>query len=214
MTAVLFDLDGTLLDTLTDLTESVNATMTHFGCPTHSPQAVRAMVGNGVRNLVASALPGRADDPDVDTALAFYRAHYDAHYQDHTGPYPGVIRAMEEIAALCPVGIVSNKHDLAVKGLAKTHFAGVYALGERAGIPRKPAPDMLFRALEDLGCSRCIYIGDSEVDILTAQNAGVRCLSVTWGFRDEKQLLEAGAAELWDTPATIGEKIEEMIHGK
>lgn len=211
MTAVLFDLDGTLLDTLTDLTESVNATMTHFGCPTHSPQAVRAMVGNGVRNLVASALPGRADDPDVDTALAFYRAHYDAHYQDHTGPYPGVIRAMEEIAALCPVGIVSNKHDLAVKGLAKTHFAGVYALGERAGIPRKPAPDMLFRALEDLGCSRCIYIGDSEVDVLTAQNAGARCISVTWGFRDAPQLLEAGAQVLCGDARQLPQLVKKLL---
>lgn len=210
MTAVLFDLDGTLLDTLTDLTASVNATMEAFGCPVLSRERVRALVGNGVRNLIANALP-QDRQGDLEQALAFYRAHYDAHYQDHTGPYPGVAEALAAVAGLCPVGIVSNKPHGAVVGLARVHFPGVYALGQQEGIPHKPDPGMLRAALKELGCSRCVYIGDSEVDVLTAQNAGAQCVSVTWGFRDEAQLRQAGAKVLCGDARQLPRLVRELL---
>lgn len=209
-TAVLFDLDGTLMDTLQDLTDSVNYTLAQFGLPGKNAAQVRRLVGHGARNLVAQAVNGQADP---EAALAVYWAHYVAHCRDHTAPYPGVLEVLETLKTRYPVGIVSNKPDDQVQILCREYFPGVYALGESPAIPKKPAPDMLLRAMKDLGADRCVYVGDGETDVLTAQNAGMPCLSVLWGFRDREDLEAVGAehfcACVQQLPGLIGELIKE-----
>ena len=211
MTAILFDLDGTLLNTLEDLADAVNASLTHFGCPTRTTDEVRQFVGNGAERLIRLALPGRADDPDAADVLAFFKPYYAAHSQVKTCPYAGVMEALAEVKRDFPVAIVSNKPDEAVKILCKQYFGDVYAIGQSSKLPRKPAPDMVHHALAALGADRCIYVGDSEVDVLTAQNAGVPCLSVLWGFRDRNVLLEAGATCFCEDPRDLLKKLKEMM---
>mgnify|MGYP003301512960 FL=1 len=211
MSAILFDLDGTLLNTLDDLADAVNVTLTHFGCPERSLEEVRQFVGNGAERLIRLALPGKADDPDVFTVLAYFKDYYAVHAQVKTRPYDGVLEALEEVKKEFPVAIVSNKPDGAVKLLCKQYFGDVYALGESSGCPRKPAPDMVHKAMEAIGAQSCIYVGDSEVDVLTAQNAGVPCLSVLWGFRDRNVLEEAGAAYFCEDPKDLLKALKEMI---
>ena len=207
---LLFDLDGTLLDTLQDLADSVNHTLALYGCPLRTTQQVRSFVGNGVRNLIARALPGTPDDPDTDRVLQDYLTYYAAHNQDVTVPYPGILEMLEQLKDY-PIGIVSNKAHADVVQLCNQFFPGIYALGEQADRPRKPAPDMLYHAMQHFGCQQCIYIGDSEVDIATAKNAGVPCISVTWGFRDRAQLLQAGAIRLCDRPNALPDAIKECL---
>ncbi len=209
---VLFDLDGTLLNTLEDLADAVNYTLHHFGCPERSLEEVRKFVGNGVRNLLTKALPGREDDPDFEEVLQVYTTYYGAHSQDKTKPYAGILEAMTQISAKYPVAIVSNKHDSAVKSLCAHYFPGFYALGETQGCPRKPAPDVVYKVMEDLGVEKCVYVGDSEVDVLTAKNAGVPCVSVLWGFRDREVLVEHGAQYFCENAAKLLETIEETLH--
>lgn len=209
---ILFDLDGTLFDTLEDLTASVNASMDAFGCPRRSREEVRRFVGNGARRLIVQSLPG--GDSRVDEVLAFYQAHYEAHCRDTAAPYPGIMEALAELRENYSLGIVSNKPDGAVKALCGEYFPGIYALGESPDCPRKPAPDMLYRAMETLGVDRCVYVGDSEVDIATARNAGLPCISVCWGFRDEETLTAAGAEVLCREAAALPKMIEEIFHGK
>lgn len=211
MTAVLFDLDGTLLNTLDDLADSVNATLTHFGCPERTNDEVRRFVGNGAERLIRQALPGQANDPAVLDVLAYFKDYYAAHSQQKTRPYEGILEALEEIKREFPVAIVSNKPDNAVKILCNQYFGNVYALGESNLCPRKPAPDMVRKAMEAIGAERCIYVGDSEVDVRTAENAGVPCLSVLWGFRDREMLLEAGATHFCESPEDLLKTIREMI---
>lgn len=210
-TAVLFDLDGTLLDTLEDLADSTNAALTQLGYPRRTLEEVRRFVGNGARRLMEQAVP---EGGDADAAYNAFRAYYDSHSQIKTAPYPGILAALEKIQEKHPVAIVSNKPDSAVKILCSQYFPGIYARGESADCPRKPAPDMVFQAMQALGCSRCIYVGDSEVDVLTAQNAGVPCLSVLWGFRDKDQIEAAGGTVFCAAPGELPDKIEEMIHGQ
>ncbi len=209
-TGILWDLDGTLLDTLSDLHNAVNAALTAFGCPTRSLEEVRRFVGNGAYRLIASSLPGKADDPEVDAVLAAFRAYYKDHDRDATRPYPGIPEMLSSLDM--PMGIVSNKPDAAVKRLCADFFPGIYARGEVEGIARKPAPEGLFAAMQDLGIDRCIYIGDSEVDIETAKNAGIPCLSVTWGFRTQAQLEDAGGTHFCHQVAQLPEKIKELIY--
>ena len=211
MTALLFDLDGTLLNTLDDLADAVNATLTHFGCPVRTTEEVRQFVGNGAERLIRLALPGNADDPDVSQVLSYFKDYYAAHAQIKTCPYDGVLEALAEIQKEFPVAIVSNKPDGAVKLLCKQYFGDIYALGESGQCPRKPAPDMVHKAMEAIGADRCIYVGDSEVDVLTAQNAGVPCLSVLWGFRDGNVLEEAGATHFCEDPNDLLTILKEMI---
>ena len=211
MTAILFDLDGTLLNTLDDLADAVNATLAHFGCPPRTVEEVRCFVGNGAERLIRLALPGKADDPDALQVLSWFKDYYGAHAQIKTRPYEGVLQALEEVAAAYPVAIVSNKPDGAVKLLCKQYFGDVYSLGESSLCPRKPAPDMVHRAMEAIGAETCIYVGDSEVDVLTAKNAGVPCLSVLWGFRDRQTLLDAGATHFCETPADLLHCLKDMI---
>ena len=207
---VLFDLDGTLLNTLDDLAAAVNYALRYFGCPERTLEEVRTFVGNGVRNLLTKALPGKADDPDFEDVLKVYTEYYAEHSQDETRPYAGVLEAMAKVSAKYPVAVVSNKHDSAVKTLCEYYFPGYYALGEVPGCPRKPNPDMVYLAMKNIGVDTCIFVGDSEVDVLTAKNAGVPCLSVLWGFRDRQMLEENGAKYFCEDPARLPECIEKL----
>ena len=211
MKAILFDLDGTLLNTLDDLADAVNHTLIHFGCPPRTTDEVRQFVGNGALRLIRLALPGNPEDPDEESVLDYFRTYYAAHSQVKTSPYAGIPEALTEVMREFPVAIVSNKPDNAVKILCGQYFPGVYALGESNACPRKPAPDMVYKAMEAIGAERCIYVGDSEVDVLTARNAGVPCLSVLWGFRDKETLVEAGADHFCERPADLLKILKEMM---
>ena len=210
-TGILFDLDGTLLDTLQDLTDATNHTLAHFGCPPRTLDEVRRFVGNGARQLIRLALPGTENDPDVEEVLAYYQTYYAAHSQIKTSPYKGILAALEQLGKKYPIAIVSNKPDVAVKLLCKEYFGDVFALGETDDCPRKPAPDMLYKGMAAIGVDSCIYVGDSEVDVLTAKNAGLKCLSVLWGFRDKACLEEAGAQYFCDVPADLPQMLESMM---
>ena len=168
-------------------------------------------MGNGAQRLIRLALPGKADDPDEQEVLRWFKDYYAAHSQIKTCPYGGILEALAEVKREFPVAIVSNKPDNAVKILCDRYFPGVFALGQSDACPRKPAPDMVFKAMEAIGADRCIYVGDSEVDVLTAQNAGAPCLCVLWGFRDKETLLAAGAEHFCERPADLFKKLREMI---
>ena len=211
MTGILFDLDGTLLDTLQDLTDAVNYTLEQYGYPTRTLEQIRQAVSNGARNLIAQSMAGEKDDARIDQALATYQAYYAAHCQDKTKPYDGVMEALERLKGVCPMGIVSNKPDKAVKRLCADYFPGVYALGESSACPRKPAPDMVYLAMKELGMDRCIYVGDSDVDIVTANNAGVPCLSVLWGFRDRDCLEAAGGTHFCEKTEDLAAALLQML---
>lgn len=215
-TAILFDLDGTLLDTLQDLTDSVNYALDQYGCPHRTPQEVRGYLGNGARQLIALALP-QGHSLDVDAVLSTYRGHYNAHCQDKTKPYEGILEAMAQLEKHYSLAVVSNKPDQAVKLLCPRYFGDVFALGEAADCPRKPAPDMLYKAMKAIGAENCVYVGDSEVDVLTAKNAGCPCIAVSWGFRDRAVLEEAGAKYICDHPAQLPGMVESVLgenHGQ
>lgn len=211
-TVILFDLDGTLLDSLGDLTDSTNYTLAQYGCPPRTMEEIRSFIGNGAEYLIRMALPGKESDPPVADALATYKAYYATHARIKTKPYDGILEALEEISRRYPVGIVSNKPDIATKALAKELFGGIPAWGESADCQRKPAPDMLHKAVQEMGADRCIYVGDSEVDVQTAKNAGCKCLAVLWGFRDKQVLLDAGAENLCASPADMVRMIEELCN--
>lgn len=197
---VIFDLDGTLLDTLDDLTDSVNYAMQKFGFSAHTRAEIRAFLGNGAPTLLERSIPQGVQNPAYEAALAAFKAYYAEHCEDKTKPYEGV---PEMLAGLKKEGyhlaIVSNKFDGAVKKLCQKYFREFISvsIGESAEVKRKPAPDTVRRALRELGCdaSRAVYVGDSEVDIQTAKNAGLPCISVTWGFRSEERLRSEGAPE-------------------
>ncbi len=197
--AIIWDLDGTLLDTLQDLTASVNAALQTQGCPKRTLEEVRSFVGNGVRNLMLRAMPEGREDLDFEALFRAFRAHYAEHDNDATAPYPGVMPLLQALHAKgIAMAVVSNKLDRAVKKLCAAHFGGMIpvAIGDREGVPRKPAPDSVLEAMELLGAADAIYIGDSEVDIATAKNAGLPCICVSWGFRPEEALRAAGAEEI------------------
>lgn len=207
MTGILFDLDGTLLNTLDDLMDAVNHTMEVFGYPRHSREEVRRFVGNGAGLLLQLSVPqGR----DWQEPLAAFQSYYREHCQIKTAPYPGIMEALYALKKY-PLAIVSNKPDAAVKKLCAQYFPGIYAQGEQPGCPRKPSPDMVRIAMEHIGVDRCIYVGDSEVDVLTAHNAAVPCLSVLWGFRDRVEIQAAGESRFCEIPAQMPAILEEMI---
>ena len=195
---VLFDLDGTLLDTLEDICGAANHTLRELGYPERTLAEMRRFVGNGAEMQMRRALGADADEETVAKALALYKPYYAAHCQIKTKPYAGVLELMAALKAEgFRLAVVSNKPDEAMRPLVAQHFGALadIAMGETAQRRRKPAPDMVNDALAALGAdkSRAVYVGDSEVDIETARNAGIPCISVTWGFRDREQLLEAGA---------------------
>ena len=204
---ILFDLDGTLLDTLGDLTDATNYALRQHGYPERSIGEIRRFVGNGAANQMRLSVPEGAD---YEPVLATYKPYYDAHCQIKTAPYPGVPEALEELKDY-PMAVVSNKPHSAVTVLARQYFGDIYARGEKADCPRKPAPDMVHRTMEALGIEKCVYVGDSEVDVKTARNAGVPCLAVLWGFRD-KEVLEAEGAEFFcDDPKNLVNDIKKII---
>ena len=200
--AILFDLDGTLLDTLEDMADALNRTMDHFALPRRSLREVRSFVGNGARRLVE--LAAGAEGGRLEEILAVYKEDYDRNYLIKTAPYPGIMALLDRLhEAGCLVGIVSNKPDSTVQSLSDALFEGKadISVGEKAGIRRKPAPDTVLAAMEALGVTKeeTVYVGDSEVDVMTARAAGVPCISVTWGFRDRDVLEKAGAETFADT---------------
>lgn len=200
MIGILFDLDGTLLDTLEDLMDGVNYALRQFHYPERSREEVRCFVGNGAARLMEKAVPeGKDWKPVFDCFQVYYREHC----RVKTQPYPGILEALAELGKTYPLGIVSNKPDAAAKALCAEYFPGVYARGESPDCPRKPAPDMVHMAMQSMGLDRCIYVGDSEVDVLTAVNAGVPCLSVLWGFRKESEIRPAGKSDFCSTPAEL-----------
>lgn len=205
--AIVFDLDGTLLDTLDDLWLSVNYTMDKFGFPHRGRREVRGFLGNGVRVLVEKSLPEDKKDM-TDECLSVFKAYYDVHKDDNTRPYDGVIDMLKAVrAAGLKSAIVSNKYDAAVQQLKNVTFNGLvdFAVGEGNGIKTKPAPDGVLLALKNLGVSKdeAVYVGDSEVDLKTAENSGLKCVAVTWGFRDRDFLIECGAKNVIDATCEL-----------
>lgn len=210
-TGVIFDLDGTLLDTLEDLHRCTNYVLRQYGCPPRSLTEIRQFVGNGARRQIQLALPGEEDDPPLDEVLAAYQTYYHAHCRTATCPYPGTLQALDAIREKYPVAVVSNKPHEAVAELCREFFGEIYALGATPDSPRKPAPDMIRRAMVDIGVDRCVYVGDSEVDVATARNAGVPCLTVLWGFRDREELEKAGAAHFCEKAEDLLPMLQRLI---
>ena len=199
---VLFDLDGTLLNTLDDLADSVHHTLTVHGCPARSREEVRSFLGTGSRRLMAQALPQGEDTPDFEQLLGEYKEWYNTHCMVRTDFYPGVAQVLERLKQEgCAVAVVSNKHAAAASRLKEKFFPDLLAMGQTESIRRKPAPDMVEAALEKLGRTKegAVYVGDSEVDLETARNAGLPCILVSWGFRGRKALEPLGADHLVDT---------------
>ncbi|MDD7221810.1 MAG: HAD family hydrolase [Oscillospiraceae bacterium] len=197
----IFDMDGTILETLEDMCASVNVTMDHVGYPRRTMDEVRRFVGNGAAKLIERCMPAGAEDPRYPAALEFYRAYYDAHAQIKTGPYPGIPELLNQLSREgVRLAVVSNKPDEAVRALTERYFPGVFpvAIGNRDGWATKPAPDSVYEAMCLLGARResTVYVGDSDVDVDTARNAGLDSVIVTWGFRDEDFLRAHGAQHL------------------
>ena len=207
--AIVFDLDGTLLDTLEDLEAAVNAALSVCGLPLRTKDEVRRFIGNGIAKLMERAVGERTDCKEA--ALAEFKRYYAEHCKDKTKPYHGIMELLHTLQEKgVKTAVLSNKADFAVKKLAKGYFHGLLleAVGENEaeGIRKKPAPDSLLAVMESLGVGThsTVYVGDSEVDIQTAQNAGVECISVTWGFKDRDFLIENGATILVDS-------VEELL---
>lgn len=211
-TTIVFDLDGTLLNTLEDLQGSVNAAMRLCGFPEHTLEEIRCFVGNGIQRLMELSVPEGKKNPQFDKALRAFQEDYKIHCNDKTKPYQGVIPLIKTLQQHnIKMAIVSNKADFGVKRLQEIYFQGLVttAIGQREQLKRKPAPDMVLEALKELGAKReeSVYIGDSEVDLATAENAGLPCISVTWGFRGEEFLKEHGAKQL----VSSVEELEKLL---
>lgn len=207
---VIFDLDGTLLNTLDDLADSTNYALAKFGYPTRTIEEVRQFVGNGVAKLIERAIPDGKKNPNFEKCLAIFKENYAQNMYNKTAPYVGILEMLSNLKSKgLKIAVVSNKFDLAVKELCKKYFDGYidFAAGENEaqGIKKKPAPDTVFTVLKEfeLNPEDAVYIGDSDVDIMTAKNSQMPCISVTWGFRDEDFLLKNGATILINTPSEI-----------
>ena len=208
----IFDLDGTLLDTLDDLADSLAHTLAAANLPPRTRDETRRFVGNGIHKLIERAVPVGSPDALIDSIEREFRGYYKLHCADKTKPYDGIIELIERLRANgCKTAVVSNKGDFAVQELAVRYFSGLLdcAVGERAGVRTKPAPDSVNAVLEQLRVNRAdaVYIGDSDVDIETAKNAGMDSISVLWGFRDREFLTEHGAMRFVTTPREIGDII-------
>ena len=215
--AIFFDLDGTVVDSLRDIADAVNHTMRHFNLPERTPEALKPHLGWGVGHLMRSILPDHTE-AQVETVLAHYRPYYAAHAGDRSRPFDGILPMMQRLRdAGLVLAILSNKPDAAVQPLARQYFSGVVSLavGELEGVRRKPHPDMVEAAAArlDVPLARCLYVGDTEVDIETAKNAGIDCACVTWGFRTREQLEKAGASIIVDTPEGLERCINSDLSG-
>jgi len=205
---VLFDLDGTLLDSLEDLSDSVNAALQEGGYPQRSIHEIKNFVGNGVRLLVARALPCHTENREIEHCVELFRKHYKQKMSHKTKPYDGIIDLLKELQMRnIKTGVVSNKYDLAVKSLCEEFFSSYIqvAIGENKKIRRKPSPDGILAAIQALNSEKekTIYVGDSDIDIQTAKNAGVLSVGVTWGFRTKETLLKENPWKIVDSPAEI-----------
>ncbi len=196
----IFDMDGTILNSIEDIRDCCNMALADFGYPSHETEEYKYFVGNGARLLVKRAMPEdiRDDDAQLDRVLAAYTGYYDAHGNDKTGPYPGVVEALETLKANgVKLAVVSNKPNPSTRELAQLHFPGVFDIvyGERTGIPTKPAPDTVLEVMRRLDVAPCetAYFGDSSVDMLTGKNANAFTVGVLWGFRPKSELVENGA---------------------
>jgi phosphoglycolate phosphatase len=205
---VIFDLDGTLLNTLDDLRDSLNEILIQKGYKTRSIEEVRRFVGNGVRSLVRLSVPTQCSDDEVTLIMEEFKEHYNNNMQNKTRPYNGIMELLLDLYRYnYKIAIVSNKFDAAVKSLSRTYFGNLIpvAIGETLEIKRKPAPDSIYTAIKELGSdlSNTVLVGDSETDVQTAKNAGIPCIGVTWGFRTREVLRSAGADYLIDTPKEL-----------
>lgn len=205
---VIFDLDGTLLDTIEDIANSVNYVMLECGLYFKSTQEIQASVGNGVSMLMERLVPNGKENPCFEKSVELFKSHYSTHMCKDTKPYDGIEDVLKDLKLRgLKIAVVSNKFDGAVKGLCEKYFEGLIdvAVGQQDEIREKPAPDMVFEVMNKLGVEpeNCIYIGDSEVDIQTANNAGIPCLSVVWGYKDIDFLYENGAQTIIYAPSDI-----------
>ncbi|MBO5446079.1 HAD family hydrolase [bacterium] len=207
---IIFDLDGTLLNTLDDLADSTNFALSEFNYPTRSKEEIRTFVGNGVAKLIERAIPDGKHNPNFNKCLEIFKQHYSINKYNKTAPYNDIINLLTELKEKnYKIAVVSNKFDLAVKELCQKYFPNLIdiAIGENeaAGINKKPAPDTINLVLEqlELTSNQAIYVGDSDVDILTAKNSNIPCISVTWGFRDKEFLLENDAKIIINNPKEI-----------
>ena len=213
--AAIWDLDGTLLNTLDDLAASTNAVLAENGLPTHTVDEVRMFVGNGIGKLIERAVPDGRDNPKFQAVYDAFVAHYGAHSCDHTKPYDGILPMLDALAAKgVKLAIVSNKIDFAVKALSRDYFGNRMqaAIGDDPSRRRKPAPDSVLEAMRQMGVTReeTVYIGDSDVDVETARNAGVACCAVSWGFRSVESLKEAGAERIAANPQALLAMLEAL----
>lgn len=206
-----FDMDGTVLDTLADMHACVNHILSSYGCPTRTYDEVRSFVGNGIGPLLARSFPAdyKKDDKKV---FGEFMDYYREHCVDKTKPYDGITKLLSDLKdSGVKIAIVSNKPHLAVNQLAERFFSGLYdvAVGEIEGLAKKPAPDEVFYALDQLGENKtaAVYIGDSDVDLMTAKNSGLDCISVSWGFKTKEFLMSLGAKTIVDEPSEALEKI-------
>lgn len=197
----IFDLDGTILDTLEDLADSVNFALSVHSYPLRTIAEIQSFIGNGVSKLIERSVPAGTDKSVEKEVLADFRAHYKTNFTNKTKPYNGISEMLQHIRSEgCRTAVLSNKSDPFVKELCKLYFDGCFdcTAGEKEGIPRKPAPDGVVEILKNLGFSakECVYIGDTEVDISTAKNAGMDCISVDWGFRTREELVSFGGERI------------------
>lgn len=198
-----FDLDGTLLNTLEDLADAVNYSLAQFGMPQRTIEEVRNYVGNGIRLLIERSVPNGTDLPVIDNVFECFKKYYQEHCNDKTKAYDGIIDMLKELKQSgIKLAVLSNKVQNAVTKLCDIYFDNLLDItfGAREGIVKKPAPDALLEcaAIADIALEDIAYIGDSDVDVLTARNAGVDCIAVSWGFRDKGVLIKAGADKIAD----------------
>ena len=208
---IMFDLDGTLLNTLEDLKDAANFALSEFGYPKHSLEEIRCFVGNGVRKLIERAVPEACEN--IDECLCIFKKNYSENMCNNTVPYNGILKILKDLQNKgVKIGVVSNKFDSAVKELCKKYFGNLVdiAVGQSDDVPKKPAPEGVFKVMKELGAEKIstVYIGDSEVDVQTAKNSGLPCIGVTWGFRNKNDL--QGADYIIDNPCDIISVIRSM----
>lgn len=208
----IFDMDGTTLNTLEDLAGSLNYALRQFGFPERTVDEVRSFVGNGVRLLVERGVPAGCLADETEQVYEAFSRHYMVHCCDRTKPYDGILEILKTLRGNGVLAaVVSNKPDGAVQELCTRYFENLFqvSVGEREGVKKKPAPDSVNEVLRQLAIQKedAVYIGDSEVDIMTAKNAGMDCISVEWGFKDRMFLVENGAERIVSSPAELAEMI-------
>lgn len=212
---ILFDLDGTLLNTLEDIADGVNYALRKLNFPERTLEEIKYFIGNGVVKLIDRAVPSGTTEEDKAACLALNKEYYSAHVNSKTQPYEGIMPLLKELKEKgYKVAVISNKYDSAVKDLCKLYFSDyvTVAVGNRAGVPTKPAPGSVFTALEELGStqSRAVFVGDSDVDVHTGHNAGLKCIGVSWGFRGRDFLEKEGADTVIDHPKEFLTALERL----